>query len=241
VWAQSAVRHGTGSETAYQLVSLSDSATSVAMRTTQGVAISGTVVFEGGAPEASPDVRVAAVAMELPPGAFSPVLQSAVSVGGEFTIEGVFGPRIIRVEGLPPDWFVAAVQSDGRDVTDHPTDFASQATPLTVRLKRGAQLAGVLTDDGGRTATTGVAVVFSTDPARWGHRSRFVKAAAVQHDGTFVVHGLPVGEYRVAAVASLPQGWEAPEVLRALEAGAVTVDVREGRRSDVTLKTKGGR
>jgi hypothetical protein len=83
-------------------------------------------------------------------------------------------------------------------------------------------------------------VLFLEDERQWGATSRFVKVAAVAGDGHFSVEGLLPGKYLVAAVDVLEDGgWNDPDVLRRLRAGAASVSLTESDTQTVSLKVRG--
>ena len=96
--------------------------------TTTGVSLSGRVVYEGqSSPRATLQVTTAG-------GDGTPVLRAMagralgggrVRTDGTFELQGLYGPLMLRVEGVPAGWALKNVSVNGLDVTDAPFDFKS--------------------------------------------------------------------------------------------------------------------
>jgi hypothetical protein len=182
-------------------------------------------------------VRASAVLVNQPPGAPPANRLASAGADGRFTINDVFGQRLIRAEDLPPDWFVASVLHAGRDITDKPTEFGAKAAGLVVRIQKGATLQGSVS--GG--SNSGAAIVFPVDPLRRGYYSRFVKTSPIGVDGKFVIRGLPGGSYHVLRVPALTPNWDAPKELDKLVPQARTLVLRAGAVQMIQLPASGGR
>jgi hypothetical protein len=212
---------------------------SLTVGTSMGATLGGTVTFEGPiAPEDRQGVRILAVAVS--PAAGAPVVrfQSAISDGGGFAMDGVFGSRVLRAEGLPPGWFLKSVVVGGVDDADAPMDVASRTPgPIQVILSnKSAALTGRVIDRSGSPVKGGTAIVFADEATRWSYPSRFVRLAAVQPNGTFRVAGLPMGRYLVAAARSVDRFWDAPESLGRLRASASPITLAPSVPGTITLK-----
>jgi hypothetical protein len=142
------------------------------------------------------------------------------------------------MESLPPGWLLASVTRDGVELTDSALDASAGRTLAGVELlvtSRAASPAGRVIDTTRRPVAGGAAVVFAADAARWTYPSRFVRSAPIQADGTFRATGLPSGEFLVARVGTLANGWDAPSSLEVLRAGATPVRLAAGTPSVVTV------
>ena len=214
----------------------------VTLRTAAGRVVSGRIVVDGDA-AAPPGVRVVphGTAFELPrPRDMAGDGSAPVAGDGAFELHGLFGPSLLRVEGLPPGHALAAVLLDGADITDVPTDF--QTSNGTVELNvtaRTGHVTGVVTDAAG-AALAGVTVVaFAVDDSTWGGLSRHVRAVETGPDGGFAFDGLLPGGYFVAAAPNLEQnGWMSPNVLRRLSHDR-PITVSAGESVTIAL-TEGG-
>jgi hypothetical protein len=85
-----------------------------------------------------------------------------------------------------------------------------------VITRQATTVSGPVVDDQGRPRSEYVAVAFSPDAARWTPGTRFIRATTSRPDGTFVLQGLPPGEYVLVAVPELEIGDETnPDLLEA--------------------------
>ena len=180
--------------------------------------------------------------------------QLTLSVGavvrpdGTFAVDGVVGPTTLQVGGLPPGWFVRAVQSGGSDITYAATDFggghhdvkiilADEPAPLT-------DLAGHVTDRNGDAVSDCTVVVFAENRDLWVYPSRYVQGIRAAADGSFHVPALLPGDYLAVAVESpTPVEWQNPDVLERLWFRATSFRLAEGehQRLDLRLeKFRGG-
>jgi hypothetical protein len=199
-----------------------------------GGAVAGRVDADGGV-SLPPQLEVVALGTdyELP----SPVLgqpataPSAPVASGAFTLSGLVGPQLFRVNGLPDGWTVKSVRLGGIDITDTPTTLgAPPAAPLQlVVTSQTGSIGGTVLDVTGQPAVGSRIVVFSNDPRTWGARSRFIATGEVSAAGRYLLHGLLPGNYLVAATSDLPDGaWGDPERLARLQPTAAAVTIAAG-------------
>jgi hypothetical protein len=199
-----------------------------------GVAVSGRVNTDAGTP-LPPNLQVVALGTdyELP----SPVLgqpataPSAPVASGAFSLSGLVGPRLFRVNGLPDGWMVKSVRLGDTDITDTPsTPEATPAAALEVVLtSQTGSLGGAVFDVTGQPAVGSRVVVFSNDPRTWGARSRFIATGEVDANGRYLLHGVLPGAYLVEIVSDMPDGsWEDPERLARLQPMATLVTITAG-------------
>ncbi len=163
---------------------------------------------------------------------------------GTFVMTGLNGPRRLRLLSAPPSWTIRSATADGVDVTDEIMAFgrpqASIADLEIVLTTRTAGVSGGVLDARGREVVDYTAVAFSTDPRRWHAESRFVKFARPATDGTFMIAGLPAGEYDVAAVDwmqgdELSGEWQSPEFLDTISRSANKLTLPENDQAVATL------
>jgi hypothetical protein len=204
----------------------------------KGATVRGRIVLEGAGPQDGVGslqvLAVSTIERGTGPGAAAPV-----SPDGTFELRGVHGMNVFRVFNAPSGWSVKAVALRGADITDTPMQLGpdDRLEDLEVRLsKQQPRLTITLTDRAGHADRDAILLVFSTDSARWGARSRFVKSARFDGDGKCEVAGLPPGSYFVATVANIEQGAATdPEFLAQIKARATSVVLREGETQQLVL------
>ncbi|MBI4476761.1 MAG: carboxypeptidase regulatory-like domain-containing protein [Acidobacteria bacterium] len=173
-----------------------------------------------------------------PPASATPVSAAVTGADGRFVIRSLFGPRIIRIEGLPSGWAVKRLALDDRDITDTPIDFRAAPGPRTLRVlitDRTATVTGMLTAADPTRPLDAQIVVFADDERLWRPPSRFVKSVR-STAGRFSIDGLLPGTYLVCAAAGLEEdSWTDPDVLRQLKPLATIVLLAEGEERGVML------
>jgi hypothetical protein len=228
---------------AVRIIVTGDEQKPLTLTTGKGAPVTGRIEVEGGAAlPANLRVIAAETDYELPqtqppPPATEPV-PGTVAADGTFALPSMFGPRLFRVDRLPPNWVLKSVLLDGTDVTDTPVDFLASSKPRTLRLvltSRTASISGSLEAATGGP-TSGRMVVFSDDPRRWGIRSRVNRTVEVQADGRYAIAGLLAGRYYIVGVEDLDDlAWFDPEVLSRLQATATPITLSEGQRVTLSL------
>jgi hypothetical protein len=116
------------------------------------------------------------------------------------------------------------------------TAFA-QGAPSSV----SAAISGHVTDATASPMSNYSVVVFPTDRTKWSERSRSLRLARPEPDGSFEVTSLPPGEYWVAAVdpmngAGATADWLTPEGLEQLSFRATRVMLTERQRFLTVLR-----
>lgn len=221
--------------------------TDLVITTSKGAVVQGRLTVEGGTlpPGAQLHVSPHATAFVLPVpfGDTAPVMPAA-AVGGDgtFTCPNLFGPILLRVDGLPAGWALKSVVVDGADVTDAPVDFRGSAMTREARIvvtARTSSVAGTVRDDAGQPVDRARVVVFSEDDRTWGWRSRLVHSTETEADGRYTLEGLLAGSYRVVAVPFLEQGsWMDVTVLSRLQSLATPITLGDSSlmTMDVVVK-----
>lgn len=163
---------------------------------------------------------------------------------GTFVMTGLNGPRRLRLLSAPPSWIIRSATADGVDITDEVISFGrpqeSIANLEIVLTARTSTISGAVADARGREVADYTAIAFSTDPRRWYPESRFVKFARPTTDGTFLISGLPGGEYYVAAVDwmqgdELSGEWQSPEFLETISRDASKMTVADDDQAAAKL------
>jgi hypothetical protein len=211
-----------------------------------GATLMGRVVYEG-----IPEPPRLGVELQTVPADFdrSPMMSSGstgfiLAPDQTFEYRGVFGPNFLRALPKNPDWFVRSITYQGQDLSDSAFDFGSTETFRDIEVvvsPNGAGMRGRVTDDRATPVRDFAVVVFPTDRSKWTIRSRWIRTAAPNQEGTFGITGLVPGDYWVAAVdrldgSDIAGDLQSPEVLDALAARAVRVTLSEGQSQDITLR-----
>jgi len=236
-----------GPEFAAQFLSVgSGDVDGVTIRTGAGATMSGRVSFAGDrtpAPEENLSLDLVSVDADLSPEGGALGVRLSPFDEWTFEVKGLFGPRLIRTAGS--DWVVQSVRVNGDDITDTPIPFGRAGDSLTdvevVITNRGAAVTGGAVDSRAQSVGGYTAVVFSADNRRWTVHSRFVKAARAEADGTFMIHGLPAGDYLVAAVNRIQTTdkageWQDPAFLEMLAPNATRATLIEGETVSVAVR-----
>lgn len=222
----------------------------LALRLLPGVAVTGRVVFEGGAvaPAEPAALNLSFVATNPLPGVAA-TYRAAVQPGGTFRVPSLApGSYLVRSDtAADATWLLKSAMANGRDLADHPfvaandgAEVADVVVTFTVRL---GELTGRLIDVTDRPVTLYSIVVFSTDQALWQPGARRIRVIRPATDGSFAAGGLPAGEYAIVAIADA-EGVQVHDAafLTGLLPSAVRVALAEGesRRQDFRVAPAAG-
>ena len=211
--------------------------------TAPGRTLSGRIITEGGVLDAPSLQRLSIDASDVhgaTAGAGVPVSNvAAVRPDGTFEARGLFGPRLLRVTGLPDGWALKSVRVDGRDVIDAGVEVRSDIADIDVVVTGNpSTVMGIVLDSGGRAVADRTVIVFPADSDRWsGYLNRYVATARTNPDGTFSAGALPPGGYLAAVVIPAKDAeWLAPESLERLRSTATSFTLADGEKKSLTLK-----
>ena len=194
--------------------------------------VSGTAIFEGAARVPEPG-RVEVALVPADPAVRGPQSRSSATLdtSGRFTVTGVY-PGVYRIQasGAGPGWWLESASLEGQDALDGAVEVQAGrplgAAALTFS-DRAAQLAGTLTDAGGRPATGQTLILYPADSRLWLPQSRWIRTARPDTQGQYTIASLPPGEYRIAALVDVePGAWFDPAFLQQLEPGSSSVALR---------------
>ena len=215
--------------------------TGLSIVTSPGAIVRGRVTFDG--PAKAPTGRVTldvfpAAPVSDPGGRRQPT----VNADGTFEVRDLHGRNVFRLGPFVPDgWTLASVHIEGADVTDSGYAFKPGETVSGVELiltSRLTRLTGAVRKDR-QVVDDCTVVVFSAEPRLWGYRTRHIKAARPNQDGTFIVTGLPPGDYLAVALEYLEPGDEQdPEILEKWRRNATRVTVDAGQSTTVTIEAR---
>jgi hypothetical protein len=161
---------------------------------------------------------------------------------GVFRMESVTGPRRIVLQSAPAGWYLKSATLNGLDITDEPYDFGLEGRTFSglevVVANDGASVRGTLRDVPQQSGYS--VLLYSIDRAKWFKNSRHVKVGRPTQDGSFLIEGIPAGEYFLVAVDRLEGNAgsgeaQDPTVFEALSVSARRLTLTTRARREVTL------
>ncbi len=169
---------------------------------------------------------------ELPP-------HAEVKSNGSFEVKEVpadtYRLQVTASNDALRDFFVKAVNLNGRDVSDSGFTVADAGQVLDIVVSpNGATIEGVVLDDNGHPASY-VKVVSIPDLTRR-ERHDFYQEATTDARGHFSLRGLNPGEYRIMALDEDIDVITDPAFVSSHESIGETIKVEEGERKSVVLK-----
>jgi len=180
--------------------------------------------------------------LPLLPNAFS-----AVGTDGKFGLSGLMpGTYRLSVHGAEAvGWRSKSAMVPTANMKLPPIDAFD--VPITLEPNRSTfgvlvemtykvnTLSGRIEDEEGRPTSQAFAVIFSPDARYWVPRSRRITWTKAGGDGTFMIDGLPQGEYLALPVRELPP-WPDPRWFESMRLLAVPVKLGDGDRREITLR-----
>lgn len=168
---------------------------------------------------------------------------ATVSDDGTFLMRSGAGAMRLRIQGLPPGWFVKSVLMDGVDVNEAEFDLApGRPNRFDITLTdRVSRLAGTVTDRSARPVSNALVIVFPEDRARWSdavwNNARSIRTTFSHQQGRYEIDSLPLARYRVVAVTSLPRNaWLDPDVIARLWPDSSPISLDELGRGTLHLR-----
>ena len=210
----------------------------------EGARFTGHIEFDGTAkpPDADRLRRLSIYAWPADESTVSGNRPAQVETDGRFRTLGMPGGQyILRITGTLPGWTLRSATYEGRDIADRAVAVAgADINGIVVTFTdRPAEISGTVQISGRPDADASV-VVFPSDSALWGAtaNSRRTRLTRVSRTGTFTVSGLPPGSYYVVAIPDEQAGgWNEPAALEAFARSATAIDLGEGAKQALNLRT----
>ena len=202
------------------------------------LSVSGQLVFEGKGTPPDPK-RIARDVVNVAP-ADGRALSSLTGRDwgmppGGFTIGELPGGRYLLRSSYsaPAGWFLKSMTRDGVDAIDVPFDLTSDIRSFVVTFTdRPAVVRGSVLTTAGVADPDAIVIAFPVSSQRWTESGRTpirMRSARVTSTGTYVINGLPPGDYLVGAVADTSAAsWQTPRFLETLSRGATRIRVDDG-------------
>ncbi len=236
----------------------------IALQLREGLTVSGSIVFEGGAPSPMPNVRVT-MAEPTPMTGMTGMPDMSMFMPGQSSLGQVKPDSTFELTGVAPGvyllgvvmpglraslttpgegWVVKSARVGDRDLMDGGVDVTggSAMTGLVVTLtKRPSEITGRVLDGASRPFSAFPLVIFSADRTHWTAGSRRVQHVQPATNGSYVFAGLPAGKYYLAAVTGLDtRELASTAFLESLIGSAITVTLSDGERKTQDVKLAGG-
>lgn len=147
------------------------------------------------------------------------------------------------VREQPPTWFLDSVTLGSRDLLVEPLEVTPgqivSGAVATLTQHRGS-LAGTVVDASGEPVSGAAVLVYPVDERYRTLNAQRFRYAVSSADGDYVAQGLRPGDYRVATLDDVPFGaWYDPDVLRQLDATAITVTIAANEQKILKLRAPG--
>lgn len=227
-----------------------------------GAKVTGRVVFEGSTPTPPMPSNPGQfrVSFGSPAGTGCRMGRSYLGANWTFTVDGLLGSCVARVDSSLGRLTVKAIMVNDVDLMDQPVTFESGQHLRNVEVivtGKQTDLTFHVTDAQGQPTSEYVALVFSIDKARWFENSRYIKTfvpappldqvldvaetvtpgAAPPTAARESVGGLPPGEYYVVVLDDLePEAVHDPALLDSLTRVATRVTITDKAAAEVSLR-----
>jgi hypothetical protein len=191
----------------------------------------GSVTLEGGA--ALPNLGRTTVMLTEPPGSPNIDMSSpaVVAADGTFQINGVgTGAMEVRVNGLPPQYYVKSARFGSADAWTVPISVPGAATD-TLQIVLSAEAGNVrgTAVDAAGAAFVSASIVLIPEP-RFRGRLAYYRTATTDGGGNFALRGIPPGEYLLFAWDTLEDNaYYNADFVRQQEPNGTAVVVEAGK------------
>jgi hypothetical protein len=163
------------------------------------------------------------------------------------TLEGLvatgLAPGSYAISASAQGWSIESVTWRGRDITGEVIEIGSEdiSDVVVTMTDRPTVVRGTVTATDRRGLFTAQVVIFAADLEKRippGRRARLPRPESPAPDGTYALHGMPPGDYFVAAVdETLMDDWPAPALLDLIARSAtrITLSLGETRTLPLTV------
>ena len=165
--------------------------------------------------------------------------RASVDANGDFLVPKVpRGYHAVRVDGLPPEAYVADIRYGGtslhataRSITGPELEAGATGTPMEIVVATNTGTIDGIVEE--RQAAAGATIVLVPPPSRQFIPS-YYKVATAGPNGEFSIKGAAPGVYQIFAWDGVPDtAWLNPQFMSRWEGGGQTVSVEAGASSRV--------
>jgi hypothetical protein len=217
-----------------------------------GVTVTGRVVFDGTPPLSMATIGVSVRLIPAGEGR-DPISDGRFTTAtpeGTFTFAGVTPGDYLLTATLNPrgatlaGWAFTTASAGTRDITDIPLTIASGkavSDAVVTFTNRPTEIDGLVQDASGRPSYDHSIAVFPVNRALWSAGARRVQLVRPATDGTYLITGLPPGEYALAPVRDVsPDDLQSRTLLeQLLAASLVQVSLKAGAKVTQNIRVPG--
>jgi hypothetical protein len=195
-----------------------------------GGGAAGHLVFEGSREKPSADqLNRMFITLESARGRTTAVPPGPVARDQTFRAYGVPpGEYLVAIHNAPSGWWLTSAQYDDHDISDWPVTLGSDdiAGIVISFTDTPNHLSGTVRDSSGAPVANAFVVAFRADQSAgaWAPTTHIGRTKTGRY-GTYVLTGLPPGEYCLVALQSEPDDWRQQDVLATLSISAQRVRV----------------
>lgn len=214
----------------------------ITLRMQPGMLVSGTVVLRS-----AQRVDLTRITVQLTPLAAGPTTRvhgTGVDAQDTFKIESVLPGRYrLSILSLPGGLSVRSALLGDVDLLDAPVEVRPGGNLSDIAIVISdvrTELGGTLTDAAGRPASQLYVLAFSQDRAHWSRNSRRILSVRAGMDGTYMLSGLPAGDYFLCALPEIDTTlqYEA-EYLDQLVPASLKIALGDGEKKIQNLRVGG--
>lgn len=167
---------------------------------------------------------------------------AVIEADGRFVIRGLIPDAYRLTVTAPSGWTLRSAIANGVDILDRPLEVgtADVTDALLTFTDKQTSLSGTITTAAGQPAPAYFIAIFPSDRSLWRPLARRIQSARAGTDGSWIVRGLPPGDYLIAAVLDLsPEDLADPTFLGEIAPAGVKVTLGEGEQKVQALRISG--